>query len=391
MRKICVFTGSRAEYGILKPLLEEIDKNSSLKLQLFVTGMHLSREFGLTYRQIEAAGFVCDEKVEMILSSDTPVAICKAMGLGMIGFSEALMRMNPDLLVILGDRFESMAAATAALVCRIPIAHIQGGELTLGAIDDYFRHSITKMSLLHFVYTEEYRKRVIQLGEHPDRVFNYGALNVDAMKKIGILSKAELEQEINFSLSPKSLLVTFHPVTLEDNTAKDQFPQLLNAISRFEGLRIIFTKTNADTEGRAINALIDQYVETNSDNTIAFTSMGQLRYVSALNYVDAVVGNSSSGMIETPTLKLPTVNVGERERGRILAKNVIDCEPTVENIRTALEKAFSEDFKESLKDMVSPYEKDDTAKNIARILREYPLPKTTKKKFYDIKSFLNYE
>ena len=384
MRKICVFTGGRAEYGILKPLLEEIDKDSSLKLQIFVTGMHLSREFGLTYRQIEAEGFVCDEKVEMILTSDTPVAVCKSMGLGMIGFSEALMRLNPDLLVILGDRFESMAAATSAIVCRIPIAHIQGGEITLGAIDDYFRHSISKMSLLHFVYTGEYRKRVIQLGEHPDRVFNYGALNVDAMKKIQILSKTELEKEINFSLSHKSLLVTFHPVTLEDNTAKDQFSQLLSAISRFEGLRIIFTKTNADTEGRVINALIDDYVEINPDNTIAFTSMGQLRYVSTLNYVDAVIGNSSSGVIETPTLKLPTVNVGEREKGRIRAANVIDCDPNSESIVVALKKAFSDKFRETLNEMVSPYERADTAINITKILKEYPLTGSTKKVFYNL-------
>jgi GDP/UDP-N,N'-diacetylbacillosamine 2-epimerase (hydrolysing) len=308
------------------------------------------------------------------------------MGLGMIGFSEALMRIKPDLVVILGDRFESMVAAISAYVCRIPIAHIQGGELTLGAIDDQFRHSITKMSMLHFVCAEEYRRRVIQLGEQPDRVFDFGALNVDAMKKIPVIPRAQLEKEIKFSLSPRSLLVTFHPVTLEDDTAKDQLPQLLEAISSFDNLKVIFTKTNADTEGRVINELIDEYVEANPQNTVAFTSMGQMHYINVLRYADAVAGNSSSGVIETPTFKVPTVNMGEREKGRIIADNVIDCEFDTESIRSALQTALSGQFKDSLKDMKSPYDKGETAKNIARVLKEYPLPRTTKKEFYDIKS-----
>ena len=355
-----------------------------MDLQLLVTGMHLSREFGLTYQIIEEDGFTCDEKVEIILSSDTPVAICKSMGLGMIGLSEALMRLHPDLFVILGDRFESMVAATTALVCRIPIAHIQGGELTLGAIDDHFRHSITKMSLLHFVYIAEYGNRVVQLGEHPDRVFNYGALNVDSMKKIEVLSREQLEEELQFSLSPRALLVTFHPVTLEDNTARDQFSELLKAIDRFADLKIIFTKTNADTEGRVINDQIDQYVETHLEKAAAFTTLGQLRYMSALTYVDAVAGNSSSGIIETPTFKVPTVNIGEREKGRIRAANIIDCEPTLESIGAALGTALSRQFRDSLADMVSPYDKEETAKNIAKTLRDFPLPGTTKKEFYDL-------
>ena len=385
-RRICVFTGSRAEYGLLKPLLEEIRQEPALELKLLLAGTHLSREFGLTYRIVEEDGFTCDEKVEMILSSDTPVAVCKSMGLGMIGFSEALMRIKPDLVVILGDRFESMVAAISAYVCRIPIAHIQGGELTLGAIDDQFRHSITKMSMLHFVCAEEYRRRVIQLGEQPDRVFDFGALNVDAMKKIPVIPRAQLEKEIKFSLSPRSLLVTFHPVTLEDDTAKDQLPQLLEAISSFDNLKVIFTKTNADTEGRVINELIDEYVEANPQNTVAFTSMGQMHYINVLRYADAVAGNSSSGVIETPTFKVPTVNMGEREKGRIIADNVIDCEFDTESIRSALQTALSGQFKDSLKDMKSPYDKGETSKNIARVLKEYPLPRTTKKEFYDIKS-----
>ena len=382
-RKICVFTGGRAEYGLLKPLLNEVKKDLSLELQLLVSGMHLSREFGLTYKVIEEDGFVCDEKVEIILSSDSPISICKSIGLGMISFSEALTRLKPDLLIVLGDRFESMAAAMAAFVCQIPIAHIQGGESTLGAIDDQFRHSMTKMSLLHFVTTDEYRRRVIQLGEEPSRVFNYGALNVEAMKEIRVLSKDQVEKEINFSLGSRSLLVTFHSSTLEKDTAGEQFLQLIEAIRSFNGLKIIFTKTNADTGGRIINELIDKYVEENPKNAITFTSLGQLLYINTLRYVDAVAGNSSSGVIETPTFKVPTVDIGDREKGRIMADNVINCEQSTESIRAALQNALSKKFKESLRDMINPYEKDNTAKRIVEKLRDCPLPATTKKEFYN--------
>ena len=388
VRKICVFTGGRAEYGLLKPLLDEIVISHSLELKLLVSGMHLSSEFGLTYKKIEDDGFVCDEKVEMILSSDTTVSICKSMGLGMIGFSEALERIKPDIFVILGDRFETMVAATAALVCRIPVAHIQGGELTFGAIDDQFRHAITKMSLFHFVTTDEYQKRVIQLGEDPDRVFNFGAINVDAMKKIQPLSKLELEKQINFSLGPRTILVTFHPVTLENDTAGNYFSQLLKAIDEIGDLKVIFTKTNADTDGRIINNLIDLYVERNPKNTVAFTSLGQMRYISLLHYISAVVGNSSSGIIETPTFKIPTVNIGDREKGRVLANNVITCKQSIKAIRSAIEKVLSDEFKDSIKDMISPYDKDETAKNIVKTIREYEIPSTTKKEFYDISSSL---
>jgi GDP/UDP-N,N'-diacetylbacillosamine 2-epimerase (hydrolysing) len=383
-RRICVFTGSRAEYGLLKPLLDEIKRDQFLDLKLLVTGAHLSREFGLTYKSIEDDGFTCDEKVEMILSADTPVAICKSMGIGMIGISEALMRIKPDLFVILGDRFEIMVAAATALVCRVPVAHIQGGELTLGAIDNQFRHAITKMSLLHFVATDEYRDRVVQLGEDPSRVFNYGALNVDAMKKIELLSREQVENKLKISLTPKSLLVTFHPVTLEDNTAGEQFSQLIEAIDSFDELKIIFTKTNADTEGRVINDLIDKYVEENPEKAVAYTSLGQLLYISSIFHIDAVAGNSSSGVIETGTFKLPTVNIGDREKGRIMPDNVIDCDQSVESIRLGIKTALSKEFRDSLRGMVNPYEKENTAKNIATKLRDYPLPSTVKKEFHDM-------
>ena len=384
MKKICIFTGGRAEYGLLKPLLTELKNNDSVELQILVAGMHLSPEFGLTYKLIEQDGFTCNEKVEMLLSSDTPVATSKSMGLGMISFSEALNRLQPDILVTLGDRYENMAVVTTAWVSRIPVAHIQGGEKTLGAIDDQFRHCITKMSRLHFVTTEEYRKRVIQLGEQPKYVFDVGALNVDALKKVEKLTKEQLEESINFKLNRKTALVTFHPVTLEKNTAGDNFQQLLDALDEIDNLQIIFTKTLADTDGRIINEMIDDYVAKNSEKSISFTSMGQLRYINALKYVDVVAGNSSSGVIETPSFKVPTLNIGKREEGRIMADNVICVEQESMAIKSALQKALSTEFKLSLNEMKNPYEKPDTAKNIAKKLCDYQLPNSTMKDFYDL-------
>jgi GDP/UDP-N,N'-diacetylbacillosamine 2-epimerase (hydrolysing) len=384
MKKICIFTGGRAEYGLLRPLLNELRDNKDIDLQILVSGMHLSAEFGLTYKEIEKDGFLCHEKVEMVLSSDTPVAISKSMAIGMIGFSEALTRLNPDILVTLGDRYENMSIVTTAWVCRIPVAHIQGGEKTLGAIDDQFRHCITKMSRLHFTATDEYRNRVIQLGEYPENVFNVGALNVDALKKIKILPKAKLEQEINFSFKGKTAIVTFHPVTLKKETSGKHFAQLLEVIDSIKDLKIIFTKTLADTEGRVINQMIDDYVSNNENKSVAFTSMGQLNYISALNYIDVVVGNSSSGVIETPSFKVPTINIGDREKGRIMADNVICVEQNINAIKEAFKKAFSSSFIKSLANMENPYEKPDTAKNIASILADYDIPNSTEKEFYDL-------
>lgn len=384
MKKICVFTGGRAEYGLLKPLLLELQRNKDVELQILVAGMHLSREFGLTYRLIEQDGFVCNEKVEMILSSDSSVAISKSMGLGMIGFSEALTRLQPDILVTLGDRYENMAVVTTAWVCCIPVAHIQGGEKTLGAIDDQFRHCITKLSMLHFVTTEEYKQRVIQLGESPERVFNVGALNIDALKKVDSLSKSELEEDIEFKFEGNTALITFHPVTLEKNTSQTSFQQLLDAIDEIDGLKVIFTKTLADTDGRVINQMIDDYVATNPHKSVSFTSMGQLRYINALKYIGVVAGNSSSGIIETPSMKVPTINIGIREQGRIIADNVICVGQDVQEIKNAFIKALSPEFKSLMKHVVNPYEKLDTARNISNILAGYELPETTMKEFYDI-------
>lgn len=384
MRKICVFTGGRAEYGLLKPLLLELQNDDSVELQILVAGMHLSREFGLTYQAIEKDGFTCDEKVEMILSSDSSIAISKSMGLGMISFSEALTRLQPDMLVTLGDRYENMAVVTTAWVCRIPVAHIQGGEKTLGAIDDQFRHCITKMGTLHFVTTKEYRNRVIQLGESPERVFDVGALNVDALNKVETLSRRELEEDIGFKFDSKTALVTFHPVTLEVDTAEKSFQQVLDAIDEVDDMKVIFTKTLADTDGRVINEMIDDYVAKNSHKAIEFTSMGQLRYMSALKCVDVVVGNSSSGVIETPSFKVPTINIGKREEGRIMADNVICADQNLNAINEAFDRALSAEFKESLSGMLNPYEKPDTAKKIAATLAGYELAASTMKEFYDL-------
>ena len=385
MRKICIVTGTRAEYGLLYWLMKEIQEDAELELQIIVTGMHLSPEFGLTYRQIEKDGFKINKKIETLLSSDTPVGISKSMGLGMIGFADAYEEIKPDIVVLLGDRFEIFSAAAAACVSRIPIGHIHGGETTEGAIDEAFRHSITKMSHLHFTSTEVYRKRVIQLGESPDMVFNVGALGVENIRKLPLLSLKNLEKEIGFSLGQQCILVTFHPVTLEQSTAKTQFRNLLNAIDTINGLHVIFTKANADTEGRIINRMIDEYVTTKEKNAaISFTSMGQLRYLSAMKHVDAVVGNSSSGIVEAPSFKVPTVNIGDRQKGRVQTRSVINCSPTKDAIIQALEKVLSPEFKQNIQDMTNPYEKENSARNIKEIIRDFDLRNILKKEFYDM-------
>ena len=312
MKKVCVITGTRAEYGLLKPLITKINNDSEMKLQLVVTGMHLSPEFGLTYKEIEQDGFEITERNEMLLSSDTPNGITKSIGLGMIGFADIFTRIKPDMVIILGDRYEALAAGTAAMVHRIPIAHIHGGELTEGVMDDSIRHAITKMSMLHFTAAEEYRKRVIQMGEEPDRVFYVGALGIENIKTQKLLSKSELAQSVGFSPDDSYIVVTFHPVTLEINTAGEQFDKLLGALDVYKEYYIIFTMANADTNGRIINQKIEEYVSRNKGRAVAFTSLGMMRYLSALKYCEMVIGNSSSGILEAPSFKIPTVNIGDR-------------------------------------------------------------------------------
>ena len=383
-RRICVITGSRAEYGLLYWVMRGIREAKNLELQLVVTGMHLSPEFGLTYQQIEEDGFSITRKVEMLLSSDTHLGIAKSMGVGMIGFGEAYEALQPHIVLMLGDRFELLAAASAALVATLPIAHIHGGEITEGAFDDSIRHSISKMSHLHFTATETYRRRVIQLGEHPDRVFNVGAPGLDNIERLKLLDRTKLEDAIGIKLGSRSLLVTWHPVTLEPGENRAQFLTLLNTLDEMDGLKLVFTKANADTEGHLINQMIDDYVARNPRKAVSHTSMGQLRYLSTLKYVDGVVGNSSSGIIEAPSLKTGTINIGNRQRGRVRAASVIDCEPHQGDIKNALERLFSSEFTEQLITVENPHGSGDVARQIVDQLMVYPLDKILKKSFFDL-------
>ena len=384
MKKICVVTGTRAEYGLLYWLLKEIEADKDLELQLIATGMHLSPEFGLTYQTIEKE-FKINKKIEMLLSSDTSVGISKSMGLAQISFAESYDELKPDIVIVLGDRYEIFSATSAAMIARIPIAHIHGGEKTEGAFDESIRHSITKMSHLHFTATEEYKNRVIQLGEDPSRVFNVGGMGIENIKRLKLLSKDEFEKSIEFKLNIKNILVTFHPVTLENSTAKEQFQQLLDAIDELEDTNIIFTKANSDTDGRVINQMIDDYVTKNSNKSIVFTSLGQLRYLSALQYVDAVVGNSSSGLAEAPSFKIGTINIGDRQKGRIKAFSVIDCEPNKDSILKSFEKLYSKEFQETLKTTINPYGNGCASKKIVEILKNVDLKNILKKSFYDLR------
>lgn len=383
-RKIAIVTGTRAEFGLLYWLIKAVHEDENLILQLLVTGMHLSPEFGLTYKAIEESGFPIAKKIETLLSSDSSIGISKAMGLGMISFSEALDELKPDILVVLGDRFEIFAAAAAATIERIPIAHIHGGEVTEGVIDEPMRHSITKMAHLHFTATEEYRKRVIQLGEQPDRVFNVGTPGLDNVYKLTFLNRKEFEKVIDWPLGEKNAVVTFHPVTLEENTSKEQFEALLEALDDFPNLHVIFTKPNADTGGRIITQLIEQYVTRHPGRTCAFTSLGQLQYLSALNLVDVVLGNSSSGLIEAPSFQVPTINIGDRQRGRIKADSVIDSDPTKASIKSALEKAFSKEFRDMIQYVENPYGRGGASEEIKEVLKFWTLDNVIKKSFYNL-------
>lgn len=385
MKKICVVTGTRAEYGLLKPVIERVCKDNELELQLVVTGMHLSPEFGLTYQEIEADGYPITDKVEMLLSSDSNVGITKSMAVALMGFADSFERLKPDIVVILGDRYEMLMAASAAMIAKIPIAHIHGGELTEGAYDDAIRHSITKMSQLHFASTEEYRKRIMQLGETPENVYNVGALGVENIKKVSLWSQEQLEENIQFEFYDNTVMVTYHPVTLDNLSSQKQFDNLLKVMDKHPELRIIFTKANADTDGRIINQMIDEYVDKNKERCIAFASLGQVRYLSALQFCKAVIGNSSSGIIEVPSFQKPTVNIGNRQQGRIAAESVIHCGYSCDEIEAAIKKALSVNFNIRIKKCKNPYEGIDTSSTIISVI-ESALDKgiDVKKQFYDL-------
>lgn len=382
-RKICVVTGTRAEYGLLRWVMDGIRNAPGLQLQLVVTGMHLSSEFGWTYREIEHDGFRIDRKVETLVASDSPTALAKSMGLGMIGFGETLRELEPNLLLVLGDRFEILPAVAAALVARVPVAHLHGGESTEGAFDEAIRHSITKMSHLHFVATENYRRRVIQLGEHPDRVFTVGGLGIDNIRKMPLLERTALEASLGFELGQKNLLVTFHPATLEGATSAQQMTELLAALENLKDTRLIFTMPNADTGGRELIEMIDRFVATH-ENARAFKSLGQLRYLSCVRHVDGVVGNSSSGLAEVPSFAKGTVNIGDRQRGRLKASSVIDCLPDRRSIAAALIKLYSPQFQLALKSAHNPYGEGGASEKVVQVIRDYPLDSILKKTFYDL-------
>jgi GDP/UDP-N,N'-diacetylbacillosamine 2-epimerase (hydrolysing) len=386
-RKICVITGSRAEYGLLRWIMRAIADDPDLVLQVIVTGMHLSPEFGLTYRELEEDRLKIDRKVEMLTSSDTPVGIAKSIGLGLIGFADALADLQPNMILVLGDRFEIFAAVSAALVARIPVAHISGGETTEGAFDEAFRHSITKMSHLHFVGAQEYRLRVIQLGEAPEHVFLVGGLGIDSIKRIQLLDRVELEASMGLTFGPKNLLITFHPVSLENATAKKQMDELLNALGRLHDTQLIFTMTNADTDGRTLIKQVEQFVADHS-NAHAFTSLGQLRYLSCIAQVDGVVGNSSSGLAEVPSFQKGTINIGDRQRGRLMAESVINCEPNQAAITSALERLYSPSFQQYLSKVVNPYGEGGASCRIVKVLKNFSVENLVKKKFHDLPSDL---
>ena len=382
-RKICFVTGARAEYGLLYWLMKGVSIDDALELQVVVTGMHLSKEFGNTYQQIEEDGFIIDKKVDISLTSDTEVAISKSMGIGIIGFADVFNKLEPDLIVVLGDRFEIFSAVSAAMIAKIPVAHLHGGESTEGVIDEPIRHSITKMSHLHFAATNEYRNRIIQLGEQPDMVFNVGGLGIDNINKLKLLSKSEFENTINFELGERNILITFHPVTLEKSTSEVQFQALLDSISELSNTKIIFTKANSDTDGRVINSMIDGYVASH-DNTIAFKSMGQLNYLSALKFMDAVVGNSSSGLIEAPSFKIGTIDIGDRQKGRIKANSIISCSPNKESLDSALVKLYSREFQDIINNVDNPYGKGGASKKVLKVIKDTSLENIVKKSFYDL-------
>lgn len=384
MKKICIVTGTRAEYGLLFWLMKGINENPELKLQLIVTGMHLSPEFGLTYKEIEKDGFIINKKIEMILSADTPSSISKSTGLGLISFADAYVDLQPDIIIVLGDRYELLAASTAALISRIPIGHIHGGETTIGAFDESIRHSITKMSWWHFVAAEDYRKRVIQLGEDPQRVFLVGGMGVDGIKKTKLLDKPTLEKEIDFKFGEKNLLVTYHSVTLEDERSSRNFVELLKCLKNLDNTKIIFTFANSDTHGRIINSEIEKFVQKTPSISKAFSSMGQINYLSALQFVDGVIGNSSSGLLEAPSFKIGTINIGDRQKGRLKSESVIDCNLDKNSILKAFEKLYSKDFQHKLKSVKNPYGNGDASNKIIKILSDAPTPKMIKKEFHNL-------
>ena len=384
IKKICFVTGTRADYGLLYWTMKKVQDDPALQLQLCVTGTHLSEKYGMTIKQIESDGFPIDQRIDIELNSDTPIDILHSMSLANEKFGNAFKTLDPDAVFILGDRFEMLAVATAATMSGIPIAHAHGGEVTLGANDDKIRHSITKMASVHFTSTDVYERRVIQMGEHPFNVHNVGAFGFENIKKLSLLDKPAFEQAIDFQLGDKSAVVTFHPETMDAENTIQHLKNLIDALTD-SALRIIFTYPNADHLGEQMIKLIDDFGNQHADRVKVIPSLGQLNFLSSLQHVNVVIGNSSSGIIEAPSFKIPTVDIGERQKGRITAKSVINCNTDKEAIAKAIEKALSDDFKKICQDAVNPYEKENTSGNVIEILKTTNFTEANNSPFFDIK------
>jgi UDP-hydrolysing UDP-N-acetyl-D-glucosamine 2-epimerase len=386
MRKICVITGSRAEYGLLQWLMSDIQDDHSLELQIIATGMHLSPEFGLTFRNIEEDGFTISAKVEMLLSSDTSCGITKSFGLGVIGFADVFERLDPDIVVVLGDRYEVLAAAQAAMFHRIPVAHIAGGESTEAMLDEAIRHSITKIATMHFPAGEEQKRRIIQMGEQPSNVFVFGKPGLDSLHRLKLFNQKKLEHQLQLKFKERIFLITFHPVTLENKTSSKQCESLLEALSNFQDTTMIFTKPNSDEGGRIIIELISNFVENDPKNYFIFSNLGQHKYLSCVNLATVLIGNSSSGMIEAPVFKTPTINIGNRQHGRISADSVINCTPNPNHIIKSIRKALDPQFKKEVDDMIPPFNSDGlVSTRIKDVIKEIDISeKILMKKFYKL-------
>ncbi len=383
MRKVCVVTGTRAEYGLLKLVCRKIKESASLQLQIIVTGSHLSKLHGETYHEIDADGFSIDRFLDINLTFDTAEGVSNSTALSIQGMSKYFNELNPDVVLLLGDRYELLGAALGALFHSIVVAHIHGGETTEGAFDESIRHCLTKLSHLHFVATNEYRKRVIQLGEKPERVFNVGGLGVDAIHNLSLLGKAELESDLGFKIIERNLLVTYHPETLARGNSVDYLRELLTALDTLEETLLIFTLPNADPGHVELFELINEFVSRDIDNRKLFASLGQLRYLSCLKYVDGVVGNSSSGLLEVPSFKKGTVNIGDRQKGRVRASSVIDCSSDRISIVNGLKKLYSPQFREAIAGVINPYGQGGAAESIVKVLETFEI-ETTRKEFHDL-------
>jgi GDP/UDP-N,N'-diacetylbacillosamine 2-epimerase (hydrolysing) len=382
-RKLCIVSGSRAEFGQLKGLARNIGNHESFELILLITGSHLSKKHGFTFKEIEDDGFLISRKIDIGIVDDTAHDVAKSTALALVGFSEAYADFQPDLVILLGDRYELLGAAVAAMYHKVPIAHIHGGELTLGAMDEGIRHSLTKLSHLHFVANETYRKRVIQLGENPSNVFDVGGLGVDAITHLKLLTKEQLAEDLGLNFKKRNLLVTFHPVTLERTSSANQMKELIKALSVRNDYQIIFTMPNADPDNSLIADLVCKFASEHS-NVSVFTSLGQLRYLSLVSYVDAVIGNSSSGLLEVPSFKKATVNIGDRQGGRLKSSSVIDCEPDFLSINSAIDMVYTDSFKEVVLNTINPYGNGGAVEKIMGVLSKISYQNLLKKSFHDV-------